>query len=345
MNEILRRKQSWLDLYSGKTKRLFVANVCRDDNPRPLLWWENADARVEYAVKKYHFQMECLGKIPDSSIPYLDMITGTEIFAEAFGCGVFRPEDNNPAAIPCVANASEAAKIKIPNLEDTNLSILFDMADKARSRTGNDAMFKFPDIQTPMDIAALIWEKTDFFASMYEDPEAIKELCHKIKLFMFDFLDKWIGRYGKEHIAHYPDYYIPEGITVSEDELGAVSPEMFDAFFLDELNRFSERYGSIGIHCCAGAKHQWENLKKVKHLRLLNLNLPHRDMPEAYECFKASCVQFHGVFGGYDELSDLLDKIPAEARAAFWVDFGSLNEAVEFTKKMIEKFNEVKQDA
>ena len=336
-NEISRRKQDWLDLYSGKLKRLFVANVHDSGNPRPLLWWENADARVEYIVKDYHFRMENIDKIPDSSIPYLDMITGTEIFAEAFGCKVFKPENNNPAAIPCVTNASEAAKLRTPKLEDTNLMILFEMADKIRDRVGRDAIFKFPDMQTPMDIAGLIWEKVDFFTAMYDAPEAIKELCHKIKSLMFDFLDRWIHRYGKEHIAHYPDYYVPEGITISEDEIGAVSPEMFDAFFLNELNEFSERYGSVSVHSCAHAKHQWENLKKIRNLRLLNLNLSSRDRVEAYACFKDACVQFHGVFGGDDELFDMLDKIPKEARVAFWVDFGSLHDAVAFTKRFNEK--------
>jgi len=52
-----------------------------------------------------------------------------------------------------------------------------------------------------------------------------------------------------------------------------------------------------GIHCCADSKHQWENFKSIKNLRLLNLNLPHHpeDFQKAFKFFEDTCVQMHSA--------------------------------------------------
>ena len=87
-----------------------------------------------------------------------------------------------------------------------------------------------------------------------ESPQAVKELADKVKQLLTAFLDEWFRRYGREHIAHHPDYFMDGGWTVSEDEAGVVNQEMFAEFFLPELNALSDRYGGIGIHCCANSR-------------------------------------------------------------------------------------------
>ena len=94
------------------------------------------------------------------------------------------------------------------------------------------------------------------------------------------------------------------GITVSEDEVGAVSSEMFAEFFRDELVALSERYGGIGVHCCAHAQHQWDHFKSLPGLRLLNLNQPHAVVAEAYDFFDTGIAQMHYGYerrGGVEE--------------------------------------------
>jgi len=175
----------------------------------------------------------------------------------------------------------------MPRLEDTKLMILFDMARKLREKAGAEALLSLPDVQTPADVAALIWEKSDFYMTMFDEPEAVKEVIGMVRAFMFDFFDRWFKEFGAEGMAHYPDYYMPGGITVSEDEIGIVSSEMYRNFFEEDLVLLSGRYGGIGIHCCADSRHQWDELKRVPGLRLINL---HRNPEETYESFR--------VFGG-----------------------------------------------
>ena len=295
---ITRRKQAWLDFYdlNSSTNRLLIIECTEDVPPQPIPWWTNMEERMEWAYIRYQKQLERMETLPDFTVPHLSTISGTEIFAEAFGCPVHRPPDNMPFALPRVFSAQEAAKLKTPRLEDTRLPALLEMGHKLRARAGRDALLSLPDIQTPGDVAALIWEKTDFYAAMLEEPQAVLEMLDKIRELMFAFLDIWFKEFGPDFIAHYPAYYMPFGVTMSEDEIGAVSPAMYKQFFENNLKLFSQRYGQIGIHCCADSRHQWENLSGTPNLRLINL---HRDAPQteqSMDVFRSVCAQMPAAF-------------------------------------------------
>ena len=313
---------------SSSTNRLLVVECMETMPPNPLLWWENADKRVDWAYERYMRQMEQTEWLDDNMIPFLSMMTGTEIFAEALGCRVYQPLDNKPCAIPLVMDETEVSKIRFPKLEDTRLSLLFEMADRLKDRAGKNALLSFPDLQTPMDILALVWDKSNLFLNMYENPELVKELSAKIKLFLFEFLDRWIERYGPEMIAHYPDYYMPSGVTISEDEIGAVSPEMYREFFEPELSELARRYGAVGVHCCADSMHQWENLQRIPNLKLLNLIRPDDQLLQSCDFFRTSTAQF--ITSDLD-ISGL--HCPEEIHLAKYLYVGTKQQAIEAVER------------
>ena len=289
MKTIEMRKERWRDLYqdTGETKILYQIN-CREwgSVPSPLLWPEYKQERIEWAWKSYQKDLEKIKWLPDDSIPNLYVASGTEIYAESFGAKVHRPVDNMPFAIPFVFSPQEAEMVKIPHLEDTPLMDLFDIADELKKRGGPEAILKLPDVQSPMDIVAQIWDKSDLFPSMIEEPEVVKELAEKAKTLLVEFWDNWFARYGTEYISHCPDFYMQGGITMSVDEIGNVSSDMYQEFFEEEINEISGRYGGIGIHYCADAEHQWEYLRKIPGLRMLNLYRPERILDDSYAYFK-----------------------------------------------------------
>lgn len=298
------RKNRWREFLKPGAKPGFMFRIMYADRRQPALppapphWPDKAAERVEYKWKAYQRALERATAVQDDGLPSLNMLTGTEIFAEAFGCKVHRPGDNQPFALPMVHSAPEVAKVRVPELSTSSLAYLFDMADELQRRAGPGALMQMVDVQSPMDIAALIWEKESFCVGMLEEPGAVKELAAKVAQLLTAFLDEWFKRYGREFVAHFPDYFMPGGLTLSEDEIGIVSPEAFREFFLPELAALSKRYGGIGIHCCADARHQWENLRALPGLRLLNLCNPPVRKPEeycgaAYPFFAGTCAQMH----------------------------------------------------
>jgi hypothetical protein len=294
------RKRRWVDFLDMKSpvKQVFLVEYYDEGTPaRPMLWRDKKKERIEWAWQMYNQMLEHVQWLRDDSLPFLDNLTGTEIFAEAFGCKVHRPSDNNPFALAMIHSAAEVSKVKVPRLEDSSLVLLFEIADELQARAGKGALLKPPDMQSPIDIASLIWDKNDFYIALIEEPEAVKELAGKVKELLTAFLDEWFRRYGTEFIAHFPNYYMPKGITLSEDEVGVINGDMFMEFCLPELSDLSERYGGIGMHCCANAQHQWENFKKIPNLRLLNFVQPEEVLRDAYQCFADHVPQMHSWNG------------------------------------------------
>lgn len=298
----------------------------------PHLWPSLKRQRIENAWCLYQAQLRRSELIDDDSIPFLENKTGTEIFAEALGCAVERPETTMPFAQPRISDAAEVSRIRVPELASSTLAYLFDIADELQRRAGPDALQHLVDIQSPMDIAALVWEKSDFLSATIEAPEAVHELAAKAEELLCAFLDEWFARYGTKFIAHFPNYYMEGGLTLSEDEIGAVNEETFQEFFAEPLARLSKRYGGIGIHCCADSRHQWKNLAAVPSLRMLNLNCPpHRKGSEftvdSIAFFADKCAQWPMGWAPGGSPESWPAKYPSNARVVLQLAASTLDEA------------------
>lgn len=335
--KIAARIARWCGFYDSRRPptSLFLIRCWSELGERPFPHRDNIEARVEYAWRKYQLMQEQLTWLDDDSLPYLDMYTGTEIFAAAFGCPVYDPENDMPFALPRIHSAEEAEQIPIPGLDAPSIRVLFSMADALVRRAGEGALLRMVDIQSPMDIAALIWDKVSFYPALIEAPETVSGLAGKVRTFLAQFLDAWFARYGKAYIAHYPDYYVPYGITLSEDEIGAVSGKLFNRFFLPELVSLSDRYGALGMHCCAHARHQWANFSKIPNLRLLNLVQPPEVTREAWDYFAGSVPQYHAYMGEGPAWTWPAQHLP-DARMVYEIWVESKEEAQETTARMRE---------
>ncbi len=326
---ITERKQAWVDFLGDKfsSRYLFVINYLPDTIERPLLWPDRKEDRINWAYKKYTLHMERIKWLSDHSVPFLDIASGTEIFAEAFGCRIHRPIDNMPFALPLINSPQEVASLKVPDLSSSSLALYFEIADALIARTGKGTLLRLPDIQSPMDIVSLIWDKNTFYMALIEAPEAVQELSSKVALLLKAFLDQWFQRYGSEFIAHYPDYYMPYGLSISEDEIGVVNSSMFNELFLPELVELSNRYGAMGMHCCADARHQWENIKKIPNLKLINLVHNPTYIMEAYDYFAGYAAQMHS-WGGEGSPVSWIEKYPPNSRIVLSTTVSNCEEAL-----------------
>jgi hypothetical protein len=331
------RKQRWLDFYdpSKPPTSLFLIRYMPELEERPWPRPQEYTARLEWSWRKYQLQVGQLAWLEDDTLPFLDLYTGTEIFAAAFGCEVHYPEKDMPFAMPCIRSADEVTGIAIPGLDSPVIALLFAMAEELKRRAGPQALLHMVDLQSPMDIAALIWDKTQFYPALIQNPEAVRALADKVRTFMVSFLDEWFARFGREFISHYPDYYMPYGITISEDEVGAVSGKMFNGLFLPELVELSERYGGIGMHCCANSRHQWENFKKIPGLRLLNLGQPPEVIRKAVDYFAGFVPQWHS-YGCEGPAWTWPGQYPPQARLVYEIYVSSKEEALETSARMRE---------
>ena len=319
------RKKRWRDLYSRKAKTLVLIDYPLPGRPWP--YPENMQARLDWASESYRRQLHNMEWLDDDRIPALHLYTGTELFAEAFGCKVHYPGNDMPFALPIIGSAGEVAAIKPPDIYGACLGEIFELARRLRQRNG-DAILHLPDIQSPLDIAALIWDKNDLLIAMLEDAPAVQGLIEMIEHTLTKFLDAWRQEFGTEYIAHYPDYYMDSGITLSEDEIGTFSPAMFEEYCLGPLNRLSARYNGIGIHCCANATFQWENMKKITGLKMLNICQPPEVSLKAYEYFADTTAMMYGWCGDGAPSVEWANNYPKDAHVVISCAAQTRDEAV-----------------
>jgi len=108
---------------------------------------------------------------------------------------------------------------------------------------------------------------------------------------------------------------------------------MFNDFFIDELRVLSDKYGQIGIHCCADSKHQWGNFKQVPNLKLLNLHRNAAEITESIDVFRDFTVQMPNAFdsGGIENTFSHLSS--DEGYIAFWDTASNREEALRILDK------------
>jgi len=321
------RKKRWCDFYTGKNKTILLIEMDYGERIYPAP--DSMDKFFDYTVHKYRVQMDCLEWLDDDRVPCISAVMGTENFAHAFGCPVIYPGNNNPFTKPIIFSASDAAKLKKPKLENSSLMELIEYGHKLKA-AAPDALIQLPDVQSPLDIAALIWDKTDFFTAFYDDPQAVKDLIAICCELLIEFFDLWFAAFGKEFIAHYPDYYMPYGITLSEDEIGSISSGQFMEFAYPALCKLSDHFGGrIGIHCCANSRHQWGVLKTIPGLVMLNLVQPDNIIKEASVYFKDTSCQMFGI--NQNNCTDLNARVVLQAYA------NSKSDALEKLKSLKEQ--------
>jgi len=356
-NKIQNRKKRWIDFLSmdSEIKRLLITTIYKFEIENlaklaTVLIPGNKQKRIDYILEKYEKMLEQMQWLEDDSIPYLSFFTGSEIFAEAFGCKVKHPNSNLPFSIPIIKTSGEVTKLKVPNLYDSTLFKHFEIADEVIKRTGKDITTGLTDTPGPFEVAAQIWDKNEFFIALIKEPEAVKELTAKIMQLQIAFFDEWFSRYGNEFIAPFPNFYMKGGLYISNDEVGSINEQMFLDFVLDDLNTLSKRYGGLGMHCCANADHQWNNFKKIEDLHILNLVRPVDICLKAYKYFEDHCAQIHvfdnnigTVFvedpekgtGALNKLSSIPFEIdyPENAHIVIMPTVLGKNEAIEASKK------------
>jgi hypothetical protein len=293
---------------------------------------------VPHYIAQYADRVRYHEALSDESVPYVGLNTNTGVFAAAFGCPIHVYDmATNAAARPIVSTPEEADALAQPTVEAPTLRRVLEMAERMRRELGPDAPISVPDIQSPFDIAALIWNKEDFFVALLTDPDAVKRLVGKCATVLKGFVSELKARVGNVNLCHCPYAWAPSelGIWLSEDEAGSISREMFAEFCLPTLVDLSETFGGMFMHCCAAADHQYEEFLKVPNLRGLN-RVYTADPQHTIDAFGS--IVHMVAWRNEQDCYTLLDMARPETRFLFNMDALEIGEARDLIGRMGERF-------
>lgn len=280
------------------------------------------DEFVDLFIKTYEKRIERHLALEDDSVPYASPATGTECFAAAFGCPVHVYDDSPPCALSLVSTPEEADRLFSPGLDAEPMQRILEAVQKLRDRLGPDVPISVPDMQSPFDIAALIWRKEDLFIAMCDAPDSVKRLTEECYNLQTTFIDQLMKIAPNCSLCHCPQMWTPPemGAWVSEDEAGSLSVAMFEEFCLPTLQTLSNRYGGISLHCCATADHQYASFRKIPKLRGLNRVFQTPGSKPAIDAFAGETVLITAWFPE-EFINEMLDLAVLDSRFMFTMPY------------------------
>jgi len=299
------------------------------------------EAWVSWHLRDYQARLKRLEILDDDTVPFIRSVTGVEIFPAAFGCPVhIYPEVGQlPMAIPLVSSAEEADRLAQPGLEGREIQRFFQFAERVLERAGPEVMISVPDMQSPFDIAAMVWRKEDFLLATQEHPDAVKRLVDKCHRLLKSFLLEFKRRFPNGTLVNWPYVGVPVelGCEYAEDECGNISAAAFEEFCLPVSEDMSKTFGGLFIHCCAKADHQHANFKKIPNLR----GLEHGFSSAAVQTFSGHTVMIVGVDSEETLRANLEAALPG-ACFLFMTSVGPIEEAKRLHDRLRSHAHELK---
>lgn len=251
-----------------------------------------------------------------------------------------RYADSPPAALPLVRTAAEADRLEQPDIwKIPGLYRIFELGQAVQAELGKEVFLGPPDMQTGFDTAALVWEKGSFLRAMADplEKDAVKRLAGKCAGLLKTFLREFRQEFPQCSPCHCPEVWAPPelGPWVSNDECGVMSTPMFQGFCLPELVDLSQTFGSLGMHCCANAEHQFRSFLSIPNFYAFNRVAAQRGYLPILDPLGGPQGPVH-VLGwvSAEETEQLIQNAPAGTRFIFNLLGTPLDEARPWLERM-----------
>jgi len=218
-------------------------------------------------------------------VPYLDPFEGVTIMAEAFGCQVEYPRDNDPAvAKPIISRPEDVYDIKRPEIDNPVFQRVFGTLEHWQKKTGGMIPLGNTDPQSPLDVASLIWKTDDFLMACYTNK---KEVHYLMDLLTESFIEFYSAQHDVIKNSAYPVHAFPlvdsnDGIAVSDDQVVLMTPDLYREFGIPSLEKISEAFGGIYYHSCGDWGPFMDDVLAIKGLRAINGHMSPKELKPEY---------------------------------------------------------------
>jgi uroporphyrinogen-III decarboxylase len=218
-------------------------------------------------------------------VPFLDPFEGVTIMAEALGCKVKYPENNDPAVAEAIIKKPEDVyELKKPALDNPVYQRIFENLKYWQDRTGGIIPLGNTDPQSPLDVATLIWKIDDFLMACYTNK---KEVHYLLDLLTESFIEFYSAQHDIIKKSAYPVHTFPllnsdDGIAVSDDQVVVMTPALYEEFGVPYMNRISEAFGGLYYHTCGDPGPFLDKILSIKGLRAINGHLSPKEIKPEY---------------------------------------------------------------
>ena len=254
---------------------------------------------------------------------------GTVSMPAMYGGTVIPARDGGGIHIKPVARTIEDVLNLTPcDFEQTDFQRALDMHREICKRLGTrDIHLRTPDLQGPLNTLALLFEnQSELMIAMYEQPDLVHEAVRRVT----DLLIACVARYRLEAGAEkvigniWPYIALPDGngISITQDYMPLLSPELYAEFELPYLKKISDTFNGVFIHCCGFYAWQLPTLA-TSGVNIIGMECSNDHTPASalFDAFGQRIAILCGGNCGHPPLADYLRtyKNTPAAKSRFWL--------------------------
>ena len=135
---------------------------------------------------------------------------------------------------------------EVPIMEHT-----LEMIEYFLEQTHGRIPISWSDIQSPLNVALGLVDTSGFLMAFYEAPDKVKEILESISEVVVAFTPRQgilIGDALARPGHGFASSRAGTGIGMSDDNMVMISPQMYEAFCMENNTRIGECFGGVAIH-------------------------------------------------------------------------------------------------
>lgn len=250
------------------------------DTPVELPCWEERLAspavmlQAELNTLRPHFEMR------DDRVPSVRVQFGTAQPAAAYGCEIYVPPNNLPAAASHVLKRIEDAyDLQVPETNAGWYAKLHEWTEMWLEALPEGIELQHPDIQSAFNTAHLV-RGNDIFMDFYDNPDALEALLTNVT----DFMIK-ITRLLKNKISSDTEYFYDWGCMwkgtarISNCTMQLLPPEFYVDHVMKHDLRFFEAVGGGRVHYCGNSREMAKTFLSLENVHGYDVVPPYEKAP------------------------------------------------------------------
>jgi hypothetical protein len=248
--------------------------------PAPMSVYQNCNTIEDvYRENLKFFDLQL--RFKSDSLPYLEPWMGTGIYANAFGCEYLWRQGDSPAVhyrFQTIAEITELPEIRI---EDSPIMArVLSAIAYFREETRDLLPIALTDTQSANDTATLVLNATEVFTGCYTEPEVMHRFLQAINNLIIKFSRAQMEAIGTAPLARPGHIMVSDpgwsGMSISDDNLAVVSPEIGRKFCLKYDQELADVFGGIAIHSCGRWQHLMPDVSRMRSVVQVDCAI-HRD--------------------------------------------------------------------
>ncbi len=241
------------------------------------IWGSVSSDRVQSLEHQLDAFITAMQLKSDFAFTYLEPWHGVGVFANIFGCPVNWYDFDAPQTLPIYHSLDDLEGLKYPDILKAELpQMILESIRYFRSVTHDQLDISLTDTQSPNDSASLILDTSEFFAASLSDMERLGPFMDLLTSVMIEFSEMQLEAMGPR--ASRPGHIMLSspslpGIAVSDDNMAVISKRSYANSALPYNSRLGEHFGGIALHTCGDFSQNFDVVKQVKNLVVMDCAL------------------------------------------------------------------------